>query len=395
MSEVKYILQFMNYRPCVYSGFDKFSIRLALDLRSRGIETIFVYCDHLQAAMPLADELSKNNFRVELLQTRRGHLLVFNQIWQIFSKYRPALAHMHFDNVIKFMVALIAAVRKVSLTQTIHTQISVHEPTSFLKNKGRLKYWIFKTYHRLLASLSDETITVSNLVQRQFERYLGPIGNIQTLYLGVAPPKQKLDREVARKLMQMPTDKILIGNVSAITSEKGLDILVEGLSELKHRYGFADFVFYHIGGLRDGRATDPYLESLQDEIIKKDLVDHFCWLGVRHDVINVLPAFDIYIQPSRLEGLPVSLMEACSVGLPCVGTAVCGTPEIIHHTENGFLIEGESSQQLADSLHQLVEDDALRKRMGEASFKVFQTHFDLNTQVEKTMDIYLQQLKLN
>jgi glycosyltransferase involved in cell wall biosynthesis len=189
-------------------------------------------------------------------------------------------------------------------------------------------------------------------------------------------------------MLNLSTNQILITNVSAIESSKGIDLIVEALAKLKSQYKLANFHFYHIGGLRSGALTDSFYEEQKQRIQDFGLTEHFTWIGIRTDVLDILPAFDIYIQPSRMEGLPVSVMEACSAGLPCIGSDISGIPEIIHNGENGYVIEQEDVDQLAFHLNELIEDETRRLEMGGHSKEIFAQNFDINTQVARTKQYY-------
>lgn len=81
--------------------------------------------------------------------------------------------------------------------------------------------------------------------------------------------------------------------------------------------------------------------SLRQLIAEAGLNRKIMSLGIRNDINDILNISDIYLQPSRTEGLSLSIMEALNYSLPVIGTRVGGIPEIVHEGENGYLLKRE------------------------------------------------------
>jgi len=93
--------------------------------------------------------------------------------------------------------------------------------------------------------------------------------------------------------------------------------------------------------------------------------DRVVLLGPRLDVPRLLALADVFALPSVSEGMPIAIMEAMAFGLPVVATAVDGTPEVVFNGETGILVPPRSPARLAQALAALIEDAALRKKLGE------------------------------
>lgn len=116
------------------------------------------------------------------------------------------------------------------------------------------------------------------------------------------------------------------------------------------------------------------------------------WWGRREDMPQVLAQSHIVCLPSYREGLPKSLLEAASSGRPIVTTDVPGCREIVRHGENGLLVPARDVAALAEALRRLIEDEELRRRMGEKGREIAVAEFSVERVVSETLDVYRQLL---
>ena len=110
-------------------------------------------------------------------------------------------------------------------------------------------------------------------------------------------------------------------------------------------------------------------------------MDRVRFRGCVDDVNSELASFDIFVQPSRSEGLPLSVLEAMAMGLPIIATSVGGIPEAIRSGENGLLIPSESPQELALALVRVASDAVLGRQMAARALEDFHEHYDIKAMV--------------
>ena len=129
--------------------------------------------------------------------------------------------------------------------------------------------------------------------------------------------------------------------------------------------------------------------------IKKEELENRCdgvylqWLGYRKDVKDLLMSSHIMAFPSYYrEGLPLSLIEACAVGLPIVTCDSIGCRDTVDDGVNGFLIQPRDSDALADKLRILLLDPSLRETMGKKGREKAEKEFSLKKVVDKHIEIY-------
>ena len=112
------------------------------------------------------------------------------------------------------------------------------------------------------------------------------------------------------------------------------------------------------------------------------------FLGHRSDINDLLQKVDIAILPSYHEGIPLFLLEAAASGLPIVATDISGCRMVVEDGLNGFLIPPKDAGKLADAIKRLIEDPALRTKMGAHSRQIAVTKFDIRIILDQYLQIY-------
>jgi glycosyltransferase involved in cell wall biosynthesis len=143
--------------------------------------------------------------------------------------------------------------------------------------------------------------------------------------------------------------------VAALVPRKGIDLLLAALARLAQQ-GLRPALWIAGQGL-----ARPALEKQARELRLEDRVR---FLGQRSDVADLLSACDVFILPSRHEGLGVAALEAMAAGRAIVATRVGGLAEAVVHERTGLLVPPEDPAALATALARLLCDPALRARLG-------------------------------
>jgi glycosyltransferase involved in cell wall biosynthesis len=93
-------------------------------------------------------------------------------------------------------------------------------------------------------------------------------------------------------------------------------------------------------------------------------------------------AADLFCLPSFAEGLPVALMEAMAMEIPCVSTMITGIPELIRHEMDGVLVMPSDDRALAHAIEKLMDDADLRRRLGAAGRQRVLAKYNLPENIE-------------
>jgi glycosyltransferase involved in cell wall biosynthesis len=138
---------------------------------------------------------------------------------------------------------------------------------------------------------------------------------------------------------------------------------------------------------------DGYMRSkLELQIQSLHLSKNVRLLGRRNDVDRFLAAADIFVLPSRWEGLPIALLEAMSMGLPVIATNVQGVDEVIMKQEYGLLVPVEDADRLAAAILQLLRNPQLRKEMGIAGRKRLVDVYSIDRMAERYLSLILAEM---
>ncbi|MCB2154415.1 glycosyltransferase family 4 protein [bacterium] len=147
-----------------------------------------------------------------------------------------------------------------------------------------------------------------------------------------------------------------------MTNQKGLNVLVRAVKAATEKRPGLKWRAVLIG---EGPVREE-IEALVSECGLTGKFEFPGWVERRRMAAHYQNA-DILVFPSRYEGMPNVVLEAMSAGLPVVGTHVAGTEELVKEELNGFLVEKDDIDALADRIGRLIDDEDLRLRMGAAS----------------------------
>ena len=139
--------------------------------------------------------------------------------------------------------------------------------------------------------------------------------------------------------------------------DKGFDNLIQLISPVLRQH--PGWTLKIVGRGEVGR---PIIEKLIDN---EGLKQQILFTGFRRDIREVMKESEVFILPSRNEGLPMVLLEAMSQGMACIAfDCVTGPSEMIIHRHNGLLIQDQNMQEMQKGLIQLISDDTLRRKLG-------------------------------
>jgi glycosyltransferase involved in cell wall biosynthesis len=184
-------------------------------------------------------------------------------------------------------------------------------------------------------------------------------------------------RAAARAELGLQPSDLVVGTVNKLSPMKGHLTFIRAAAHLRRRWPDARFVL--LGAPLPERSG--YTRMLLDEAKSLGLragTELFV-LDPGSRVAELAPALDVFWLTSepRSEGIPTTVEEAMALGIPVVATRVGGVPEIVADGETGFLVPPRDPGALVAATEPLLEDEALRRRLGEAGRVRAEAEFNL------------------
>jgi len=224
----------------------------------------------------------------------------------------------------------------------------------------------WRTNSRFL-SLVDRIVARRNIGRIAVSRAVGGMLNeldiisgdkVVVIPNGVRFPSRSrvVNRRAIRSRFGIDDGAFVVVTAARLTKPKGHKFLLEALPELIKR-----IPRFHCLLLGDGNMR----AELEGRCNALELEDKVTFAGAVDDVLDILPACDLFALPSLWEGLPVALIEAMGMGLPVVATAVAGTPEVVVSGESGVLVAPGDTEALAEAITTLYENENIRRRVAD------------------------------
>ena len=234
----------------------------------------------------------------------------------------------------------------------------------------------------------DHFVGVSNEVSRTAEDIFGADpGKYVTILNGVDLSlfENSAAREVCRERIGINHGDIVIGNVANFRKVKNHLHLIKAFQALSENHRNVKLLL-----VGKGFEDDP--ENTESEVrryISEHRLDRtIICLGYRSDIPDLMGCMDIFCLTSRMEGLPISLIEAMAAGLPIVGTDVDGIRSVVQNGVNGFLVPPEDVGVLEHQFQMLVENQNLRTIMGQAGKNLAKSLYSLDSCVLNYQRLY-------
>jgi glycosyltransferase involved in cell wall biosynthesis len=237
------------------------------------------------------------------------------------------------------------------------------------------------THHLKYAHTCDAVITVSDFIRQWAIRCGIPPSKIELIPDGIEIPPELPSTETrakARARWGFGESEFLIGHLGAFTPEKGQEVALGAFQLLRERLPQARLLLAGEGpALRDSEITQTC----------KALGGLVRLCGEIQNLAEFFPALDLFVMPSKSEGLGSSALLAMSYGLPVVASRVGGLPEVVEEARTGWLIEPASPAALAQAILAAAGDRARLKQWG-LNGRERARQFSVDIMVERTEALY-------
>jgi glycosyltransferase involved in cell wall biosynthesis len=274
-------------------------------------------------------------------------------------RLRPHVVHA---NTLRTIPEALVA-RRLGLPVVLH----VHElPPPSAKRAAAL---------RLAARIADVLVCVSEAVSEIVRPHAGR-KPVLVAYNGVE----------AGETQSVPgARQFTVGTVGTVSRLKGTDVFFRAAELVAERRPGLRFEHAGQGGLHRDAGLDSELTGLLGSIRMGGAAE---MLG-RAEASTVLPRWDLFVLPSRMDAFPLATLEAMAAGVPVIASRVGGIPEQITHLEHGVLVRPGDAEELADWIVRLHDDAALRGQLAAAASQRVRGVFSVERQAAQLHLAYL------
>jgi glycosyltransferase involved in cell wall biosynthesis len=305
----------------------------------------------------------KNKWHVSPIRRAAGYI----------REMQPDIVHVHGNYLGTFYGALAARMGKAR-----HLVLTIHTFTTDEMQTRSLAKFIRGFTDRWIVGIADHVYTVAEFQLENPLLAAKPREQVSAVQNGILlPDLSSISGEGVREEFGIAPDEPLMISVARLHAQKGITYLLKAAQTVKERNPKVRFLLVGDGDLRD---------ELMAEATELELGDRVIFAGWRKDVPRLLRAADCFVLPSLYEGLPIAVLESMSMGLSCVATAVCGTPELVGDT--GLLVPKADPEALAEAVLKISGDMALCREQGKKARQRIEEHFTLDRMVEKVEKVY-------
>lgn len=223
----------------------------------------------------------------------------------------------------------------------------------FYKGAPKLNWMVFYPIEKFAGHFCDRVVTVNREDYKRARKmgfpdvkYIHGIG-INTTRL--TPNEKQKD---IRAELGLEKDAYLVLSVGELNENKNQKTIISAIAQLND-----PDIHYILCGKGD------QLENLQKHAAELDVVDRVHFLGYRTDVVDVCSQSDVYVMPSRREGLPVASLEAMYCGLPLVTSNIRGLVDVMKNGISGYLCAPDDVDAFADGIYYLKNNNKKRKEI--------------------------------
>lgn len=321
---------------------------------------------------PFADDLLRQGISITALSRQPGFdFQLIKHIRRHIKKHQIDILHCH--QYTPWVYGTLAALG--TKTKAIFTEHGRFYPDSSSWKRKLVNPWL----HKITAA----TTTISQATKEALVIYENlPGDDIKVIYNGIAP-LQTDEIKVAqlRQELGLNNSTLCLGTIARLDSIKNHPMMIQAFNQVIKNGIDAKLLIVGDGEMRE--SIDKLIADLQ-------LEDHVILTGYKTKPHHHLALMDIYLLSSLSEGTSMTLLEAMSMGKPCIVTDAGGNPEIIMHLENGIVTPNNDANSFARAIITLANDPTLMEQMAANSLNRFKQKFSAATMSQQFHNLYLQ-----
>lgn len=250
---------------------------------------------------------------------------------------------------------------------------------NWTKTSGKMIGYMF--LDRFLLRRFDIVSAVSEQLRSEVLKSGVPAGKVKYIPNGIDTVKFAPTgaRGKVRSGLGIQEDAAVIGSLGRMSVEKGYGELIEALPSILEEVPGAVLLLAGEGPDRPQFEAAAAAAGVSGKVI---------FAGMSKDASGLLEAMDVFILPSRNEGMPLALLEAMAAGKPVIATGIGAIPAVITSGSNGILIAGQHPGDIAGAVKSLLKDRGAAARMAAAGRETVKGRFSAREMAEQFISLY-------
>ncbi len=358
-----------------FGGAQRYVLELARRSKEEGFETAVA----LGGDGVLFDKLKDLHIQTFPLSSAQRDISITKEIkllaklYSIIKEFNPTILHL---NSPKIGGLGAVAGRICGVPQIIYT----NHGWPFKEDRPEWQRILIKAFSWLTIFFNKKVIVLSETEKKFVRNWPLVQKKINVVPVGISA-FSPFTKEEARSKLNIPNDRMVIGTISELHKNKGLEYALEGLKQYTDHNPAQKILFAIIG---EGEQR----ELLETKIKALNMDKNVVLLGHIDNARLCLNAFDIFLLSSVKEGLPYAILEAGYCHIPVISTSVGGIPEVIKNLETGFLIPPKRPQEIKNALIYIQENPHILKEVSE-NLKTYVTKtYSFDGVYSKTKELY-------
>lgn len=236
------------------------------------------------------------------------------------------------------------------------------------------KIYTKKNHNIISVCNNGKDLLISNGVKKD---------KIKVIFNGIKPHERLKANEKLREELGISKDTFVMTTLARYHMAKGLDYLVDSISELKRKTD-KKFCLLILG---EGELWDKITKRIDDKNVRENIKQ----LGFRTDAGEILKISDIYINSAKCyEALSFAILEAMDASLPVIATNVGGNGDILSKENDcGILVQYGDRNEMSDAIKTLMDDEKLREKYSKNALYAIDNVFNLDKLLDDTYKMYL------
>lgn len=311
---------------------------------------------------PLAAQAKDSKFEVDQVSTRNmGAFFASSKIYNAMRRFKPEVMHFHDSRAHGFGLL---ANRRMKIPAVISRRVAFPIGMSYF---SRLKYF----------SPRQRYIAVSQFIKKLMIKAGIEESLIDVIYDCV---------DLSVPLSEMPLPKkdrqekqFLLGSVGALEIEKGHDLLIQAMRQVRKALPESRCIIAGSGN---------ELRRLQKLAADYRLGEYLQIIPTPHSLVDFLRRLDLFVLPSRVEGLGSILLLVMHCGVPILASNAGGIPELVEDGTTGFLFQAGDVEALGQAILTLAGNLDRRTGVIENARRKVEDHFSIEVMTETTLKSY-------